>query len=82
MLNLHAIWPRSRANGPGIRTVLWFQGCTLGCSGCFNPTTHPSEPRWTLDAEELVARIMADERAIEGITISGIDPLFMDGPMR
>ena len=26
----------SRANGPGLRDVVWFSGCTLGCPGCVN----------------------------------------------
>jgi anaerobic ribonucleoside-triphosphate reductase activating protein len=41
---IHAVEPRSRANGPGIRFVVWFQGCTLGCPGCFNPATHAVAP--------------------------------------
>jgi hypothetical protein len=39
-LRLHAFIPHSRANGPGCRAVVWVQGCTLGCPGCFNPETH------------------------------------------
>lgn len=39
---VHAVEPRSRANGPGVRFVVWSQGCTLGCPGCFNPETHPA----------------------------------------
>jgi len=39
-LRLHAFLPRSRANGPGWRSVVWVQGCSLGCPGCFNPQTH------------------------------------------
>jgi anaerobic ribonucleoside-triphosphate reductase activating protein len=38
---IHAVLPRSLANGPGPRYVIWSQGCTLGCPGCFNPQTHP-----------------------------------------
>jgi hypothetical protein len=30
MLNLHALLPRSHANGPSVRMVSWFQDCTLG----------------------------------------------------
>jgi len=74
-LNLHAILPRSRANGPGLRTVLWFQGCTLGCPGCFNPATHSSEPRLLMPEANLLAQILAAQREIEGITISGGEPL-------
>src|SRR6266567_2304808 len=36
----HAMIPASRANGPGLRAVVFFQGCTLGCKEYFNPTTH------------------------------------------
>jgi anaerobic ribonucleoside-triphosphate reductase activating protein len=37
---LHAFVPGSRANGPGLRAVVFFQGCVLQCSGCWNPETH------------------------------------------
>ena len=39
-VRIHAVDPRSRANGPGVRFVVWLQGCTLGCPGCFNPATY------------------------------------------
>ncbi len=38
---LHALIPASRANGPGLRAVVFFQGCKVGCVGCWNPRTHP-----------------------------------------
>lgn len=72
-MKLHAIEPRSRANGPGARFVVWFQGCTLGCPGCFNPTTHPVEGQ-----ETAVADVIAQLRAtpgIEGLSLSGGEPL-------
>ena len=37
------IIPNSEANGPGVRTVVHFGGCTLGCAGCFNPQLWPKE---------------------------------------
>lgn len=37
---LHAFVPASRANGPGLRAVIYFQGCSLNCAGCWNPTSH------------------------------------------
>ena len=37
---LHAFVPASRANGPGLRAVVYFQGCSLHCEKCWNPTTH------------------------------------------
>ena len=74
-LNLHAILRRSRANGPGVRTAIWFQGCSLGCPGCFNPDTHSHSPRLILSVEELTEEILADAGEIEGITLSGGEPL-------
>lgn len=71
MLNLHALWPHSRANGPGVRLVLWFQGCTLGCPGCFNLATHALEPCWQVSVEEIIERIVAEAPPIDGITFSG-----------
>ena len=37
---LHALIPAGRANGPGIRAVVFFQGCSIGCPKCWNPSTH------------------------------------------
>lgn len=75
VLNVHAYEPRSRANGPGTRFVLWVQGCSLGCPGCFNPATHAAEPREQCTVDDIMARILAQGHAIEGITLSGGEPL-------
>ncbi len=37
LLNLASWLPRSCANGPGNRMVLWVQGCPFRCPGCQNP---------------------------------------------
>ncbi|MGB3204165.1 MAG: 4Fe-4S single cluster domain-containing protein [Crinalium sp.] len=37
LLNVASWLPRSRANGPGTRMVLWLQGCPFRCLGCQNP---------------------------------------------
>ena len=71
-IRLHAIEPRSRANGPGSRFVVWFQGCTLGCPGCFNPATHVGHRGRDRTVDEVAAEIPAD---VEGISLSGGEPL-------
>ena len=75
MLNLHAFVPRSRANGPGTRAVVWVQGCSLGCPGCYNPATHPSAGGEAVAVDDLCARIAALGDGIEGVTVSGGEPL-------
>jgi anaerobic ribonucleoside-triphosphate reductase activating protein len=67
--------PRSRANGPGTRFVIWTQGCARRCPGCFNPTTHAHEPHQLISVDEMFDKIMADSTTIEGISISGGEPL-------
>jgi anaerobic ribonucleoside-triphosphate reductase activating protein len=70
--------PRSRANGPGARFVVWMQGCTLGCAGCFNPATHPEAGGRVVDVEELAAEIAATP-GIDGLSLSGGEPLQQAG---
>jgi anaerobic ribonucleoside-triphosphate reductase activating protein len=73
-VNLHAVEPRSLANGPGLRFVVWFHGCTLGCPGCFNPDTHFGAPRLVLTVEELLGRLAGASAEVEGLTVTGGEP--------
>lgn len=70
---IHATEPRSRANGPGSRFVVWMQGCTLGCAGCFNPTTHDTTSGREITIEDLASQMKAS--GSEGLSLSGGEPL-------
>lgn len=66
----------SIANGPGIRIVLWCQGCSLHCKGCHNSET------WDPDGGEIFtcndgADIIGWLKFpwISGLTLSGGHPL-------
>ena len=69
---VHATAAASRANGPGRRFVVWFQGCTLGCAGCFNPATHVAAGP-VIDLAEVIAAFVA--AAVDGLTLSGGEPM-------
>jgi len=75
LIAVHARLDSSRANGPGRRAVIWFQGCSLGCPGCYNPSTHeaapPTQTRQTTD--ELLAWLKSLS-SIEGVSLSGGEP--------
>ena len=71
---IHAIEPRSRANGPGARFVVWLQGCTLGCPGCFNPTTHDAQRRRRAIDRRRSPREIARPTS-KGLSLSGGEPL-------
>jgi anaerobic ribonucleoside-triphosphate reductase activating protein len=72
LLNVAAVRPRTCTNGPGWRAAVWVQGCSIRCPGCFNPHTHPHEPRHLWDPDELAARLLTG--AVEGLTILGGEP--------
>ena len=63
----------SKVNGPGLRFVLWTQGCTKGCSECFNPETWSTNVYKELSPTQIFELIKNFE--VDGITISGGDPL-------
>jgi anaerobic ribonucleoside-triphosphate reductase activating protein len=73
---LHALIPASHANGPGLRAVVFFQGCKLGCVGCWNPRTHPFRgAEITVDALAKEVLRAHQEHSLEGITFSGGEPM-------
>ena len=73
---IHGFVAHSRVNGPGVRTVVYFQGCNLGCSGCWNPATH-AFTGLSREATKIAEQIASANRthAIEGVTFSGGEPM-------
>jgi anaerobic ribonucleoside-triphosphate reductase activating protein len=73
---LHAFVPTTRANGPGLRAVVYFQGCSLNCSNCWNRKTHKFHGGEI--AVQAVAQRFEEARrsqALEGVTFSGGEPM-------
>ena len=74
-MRINSIAHASRVNGPGLRSVIWFQGCNLQCPGCWNPRTHPyvGEDEYVPHvADRIFAHCVP---GTEGLTISGGEPL-------
>lgn len=64
----------SVVDGPGIRTVLFMQGCNLLCKGCQNSSTWDIEKGKKVDIDELVNEL--NKKVFnKKITISGGEPL-------
>lgn len=64
----------SIVDGEGIRSVIWFQGCSHNCPGCHNPETHDFNAGEIVSLEEMKAQI--DELEFQaGVTFSGGDPM-------
>jgi len=74
-LRIHAFLPSSSANGPGLRAVIWVQGCTLNCPGCFNPETHSLAGGQDVPISDLLPYLISLAPSLEGLTLSGGEPL-------
>lgn len=64
--------PTTTAEGPGVRTAIWVQGCTIRCAGCFNPHLFPAEGGTRWPAAALAERVLAE--ATTGLTLLGGEP--------
>ncbi|MDR1318717.1 MAG: radical SAM protein [Treponema sp.] len=74
-MNIAHIEERSYVNGPGCRFVIWTQGCSIRCKGCANRSMWDSRPNRVIPAEALFESILAGRPALEGLTLSGGEPL-------
>lgn len=63
----------SVVDGPGIRLVIFFQGCPHQCEGCHNPKTLDPLAGEVYDIEDVKEEITA-ARGITGVTFSGGEP--------
>lgn len=70
----------SVVDGPGIRMVVFTQGCPHRCPGCHNPGTHPQNTGTLVDTATIMARFAADP-LLSGITFSGGEPFLQAAPL-
>jgi anaerobic ribonucleoside-triphosphate reductase activating protein len=68
------------ADGPGLRFVLFVQGCPRSCPGCHNPQTHAFGVGNPMTVDELADRILSNPLTT-GITFSGGEPLCQAEPL-
>ncbi len=80
-VKIHKILTGSRANGPGIRNTVWFQGCTLNCPGCFNPGAADPAGGRLYTVEQICDCLLDPEYPCDGITISGGEPFQQPGAL-
>ena len=75
---IHSIETMGLLDGPGIRIVVFFQGCPLRCSFCHNPDTWIFGEGLEISAKEVVDEVRKYRSYIEmggGVTFSGGEPL-------
>lgn len=71
---LHGKIENSEVNGPGNRAVIWFQGCSLNCAGCWNQNTHKFDTsKWV--SNQTIKSWLLQLEGINGVTFSGGEPM-------
>ncbi|QQM40184.1 4Fe-4S single cluster domain-containing protein [Streptomyces liliifuscus] len=73
-LNVAATHVGTEALGPGVRSVVWVQGCPFRCAGCIAPDWIPDRPARRAEPAELAEELLADPR-VTGLTLSGGEPM-------
>jgi anaerobic ribonucleoside-triphosphate reductase activating protein len=72
-IRLSGVIKESIVDGPGIRYVIFTQGCPHRCGGCHNPQTHDFEGGYFKDIDEIYEDILKNP-LVKGVTISGGEP--------
>lgn len=72
-LRLSGVIKESIVDGPGIRYVVFTQGCPHRCVGCHNPQTHDFNSGYFKDIDDIYEDVLKNP-LIHGVTISGGEP--------
>ena len=76
--NIHSLQSLGTVDGPGIRFVVFMQGCNLRCGCCHNPDTWEISGGTEYTPEQILQKVLRCKDYFGktgGITISGGEPL-------
>jgi anaerobic ribonucleoside-triphosphate reductase activating protein len=68
----------SIVDGPGLRFVLFAQGCPRSCEGCHNPDSQDPDKGKVMPSGEIID-IMKKNPLTDGLTLSGGEPFMQPG---
>lgn len=72
-IRVAGIEKESVVDGPGLRFVVFAQGCSRHCPGCHNPGTWDFDGGQEMDTDEIIKQIK-EAGLIRGVTLSGGEP--------
>lgn len=76
-LNIAHIIEATHVEGPGLRFVIWVQGCLKRCKGCCNTDLLRIEPAEIVRSDDIIERLKNATQLndLEGVTFLGGEPL-------
>lgn len=72
---VHSVETLGTLEGPGLRFVVFLQGCPIRCAYCHNPDTWDMNSGKLVSAKDQVLEILRYKNYLSGVTISGGEPL-------
>jgi len=75
--NIHSIETFGTVDGPGIRFVVFMQGCPMRCQYCHNPDSWVFEKNKSFSVEEILEKYNSVKGFLKngGLTVTGGEPL-------
>lgn len=80
MIRICGVVRESIVDGPGLRFVLFTQGCPHHCPGCHNPESHPMDGGSLVEPQRVVEE-MKKNPLLKGLTLSGGEPTLQCGAL-
>ena len=71
-LRIARVLHSTTVEGPGVRSAVWTQGCSIRCTGCINPHLFTADGGESVDVYALAQDVM--NAGDEGITLLGGEP--------
>lgn len=79
-VRVNGVVEESIVDGPGLRYVVFTQGCPHACKGCHNQETHCMQGGYLVQVRTLLAQFK-ENPLLAGITISGGEPFLQPAPL-
>ena len=80
-MRLSGITPESIVDGPGLRFVIFTQGCLHCCPKCHNPESWDVNAGKEFSIKEIIRMIKKTGKAVQGVTFSGGEPFLQAGEL-
>jgi len=80
-VRLSGIAPESHVDGPGLRYVIFTQGCPHCCPNCQNPETWDVNAGKEFSVKQVIRLLKQQKKTKRGVTFSGGEPFLQAGEL-
>lgn len=74
-MKIYKIILKTKAEGPGLRSCIWVQGCSHACTGCFATHLWDYKSGSDVSVGDVISQLQTVIADIDGITLLGGEPM-------